>query len=178
MQTIYLLRHFKVKNKTTKKLNSNEFNLWVDNYDKSDLKFYEINLPKIDKAYVSSQNRAIKTAKYLNINFELLNELVEVEAKAFISTKFKFSKSFWLIIGRILWYFNICKTEKRKDTIKRARKVVNIIENDGRKNILIVSHGLFLKVLTNELKKNKFYGKIDLKPQNGAIYTLKKDFEI
>lgn len=174
MKNIYLLRHFKVQDKTTKKLNSQEFNKWVDAYDIYNLEYLDINLPKINKVFTSSQNRAIKTAQYLKQNFITLDDLVEVEANAFISTKFKFSKSFWLILGRVLWYFNVSKSERRKGTIQRAKKIVEMLEKDDNQNILIVSHGLFLKILQKELIENGYKGKIDLKPNNGVLYTFSK----
>ncbi len=65
MQTIYLLRHFKVKDTQLSNLNSEEFSSWVNNYDFYELEYKNIELPIIDKIYVSSQNRAIKTANYL-----------------------------------------------------------------------------------------------------------------
>ncbi len=174
MKNIYLLRHFKVQDKTTKKLNSQEFNRWVDDYDIYNLQYADINLPKIDRVFVSSQNRAIKTAQYLKQDFTTLYELVEVEAKPFISTNLKFSKSFWLIVGRLLWYFNLSKSEKREDTTQRAKKIVEMLENDDSQNILIISHGLFLKILQKELKSSGYSGKIDLKPENGVIYMFCK----
>jgi len=177
MKNIYLLRHFKVQDKTTKKLNSHEFDKWVDNYDIYNLQYLDINLPKIDKVFVSSQNRAIKTAQYLKQDFTTLDELVEVEAKAFISTNYKFSKSFWLIIGRLLWYFNLSKSEKKEDTIQRAKKIVKMLENDDSQNIMIISHGLFLKILQKELKSSGYSGKIDLKPNNGVVYRFWKGKE-
>ncbi len=174
MKNIYLLRHFKVQDKTTKKLNSQEFDKWVDDYDNYDLDYLDIDLPKIDRVFVSSQNRVIKTAQYLKQDFTTLDKLVEVEAKAFISTNYKFSKSFWLIVGRLLWYFSLSKIEKKEDTIQRAKKIVEILENDDSQNILIISHGLFLKILQKELKSSGYSGKIDLKPDNGVVYRFWK----
>lgn len=63
---IYLIRHFKVKDSSKKWLNSQEFNAWVKDYDNFDIEYIDIDIPKdIDDIYVSSQNRAVKTAKYL-----------------------------------------------------------------------------------------------------------------
>lgn len=71
MKTIYIIRHFKVKdNSTNKRLNSNEFAHWIEEYDNFDLEYLNLNPPKFDKIYVSSQNRAIKTANYLNLDYE------------------------------------------------------------------------------------------------------------
>ena len=97
MQTIYLLRHFKVKDTQLSNLNSQEFSSWVNNYDFYELEYKNIELPIIDKIYVSSQNRAIKTANYLKLDYEKSDLLIEVEAFPFVKTKLKFSKFFWLI---------------------------------------------------------------------------------
>ena len=79
MKTIYIIRHFKVKDSTNKRLNSNEFAHWIEEYDNFDLEYLNLNLPKFDKIYVSSQNRAIKTANYLKIlkkqNLPLLTQM-------------------------------------------------------------------------------------------------------
>ena len=70
MRTIYLLRHFKVKDISKNRLNSQEFNDWVKDYDNFDIEYIDIDIPKdIDDIYVSSQNRVIKTAEYLNLTY-------------------------------------------------------------------------------------------------------------
>ena len=98
MKTIYLLRHFKVKDTISNRLNSQDFEVWVDAYDTFDLEYRNVDLPAVKNVYVSSQNRAVNTAKHLGLEYEITDLLREVEAKPFISTKkWKFSKSFWLI---------------------------------------------------------------------------------
>lgn len=174
MKTLYIMRHFKVKDKTTHKLSAAEFNAWVEAYDAYDLDYLNIDIPNVDSIYVSSQDRAIKTAEYLQVDFEIIDKLQEVDAKAFFSTNKKFSKSFWLAGGRLLWYLNLSVTEKRKETIQRATEIIYKLENNESESILLISHGLFLKVLTAELKKLSYQGKMDFKPQNGQIYEFTK----
>lgn len=173
MQNIYFLRHFKVLDKEYKKLNSQEFEKWVENYDNFLLEEKELILPKVKKVYVSSLNRAINTAKYLNLDFEETLLLKEVEAKAFINTNIKFSKTFWLIVSRFLWFFNFTKYETKKDTIKRAKTFIKSLKNDDT-DILIISHGLFLKVLEKEFKKIGFSSKLRLSVKNSIVYKLEK----
>ncbi|MDN5113327.1 phosphoglycerate mutase family protein [Aliarcobacter butzleri] len=174
MKTIYIIRHFKVKDTTNKRLNSNEFVHWIEEYDNFDLEYLNINLPKFDKIYVSSQNRAIKTANYLKLDYEISDLLVEVEAFAFTKTKLRFSKSFWLVISRILWFFNFTKNETKKDTKNRAMKFVSKIENEKNETILIISHGLYLKVLIGLLKKLGYKCNDDFNIKNGKLYKLNK----
>ena len=104
----------------------------------------------------------------------LSTRLCEVEAKAFFNTEWKFSKSFWLIGGRLLWYMNLLVPEKKKETVHRARRVIEMLENDQGSTILLITHGLFLKVLTKELKKQGYSGEVDIKPKNGQIYHYRK----
>jgi len=173
LKTIYLLRHFKVKDPISTKLNSEQFNKWVDRYDEFDLEYHHIELPKnIEKIYCSSLNRTVKTAKIFNKVFITTPELIEVEAFAFFNTKLKFSKTFWLLIGRILWYFNLSKKENKKDTKQRAKELIEKLQEENANKILLISHGLFLNVLTKELQKKGFQGEVDLRPKNGKIYKL------
>lgn len=175
MKKIYLLRHFKVKDKKDKRLNSFEFNQWVDRYDNTALEYDNILIPKVDKVYVSTQNRAILTAKFLNLDFEKTNLLIEVEAKAFINTKFRFPKFFWLFVSRFFWFFNICKFENIKDTKKRANEIIQKIEEDKENNdILIISHGLFLKALIKQLKQKAYKTKVDFSIKNAKLYAITK----
>ena len=174
MQTIYILRHFKVKDTTTNKLNSKEFKTWIGLYDNSALEYLDIDIPQVGKVYVSNQKRAMLTADYLKLDYHQSDLLREVETFPFINTKLKFSKNFWLIISRVLWIFNLTAKETKQDTIKRAKEFIKQLKNNNQeKSILIISHGLFLKVLISEFKKIGFYGNIDLKIKNGVVYELK-----
>lgn len=90
---IYFLRHFKVNDSSKNWLNSSEFDNWVKDYDTFELEYSDVFLPKnIDKIYVPSQNRAIKSADFLDLDYEINDLLVEVPIKSFINTKFKLPK--------------------------------------------------------------------------------------
>ncbi|PID48242.1 MAG: histidine phosphatase family protein [Proteobacteria bacterium] len=165
---IYILRHFKVKDFTCKKLNSREFEEWEKSYDDGELECLHVEIPKPDKVYVSEQKRALKTAQYLKLKYEKTSLLKEVEACAFMKTNLKFSKNFWLLTDRLLWFLNLKKGENRKDTAKRAIEFLDKI--DETKSVLIISHGLFISVLIKELEKRGFRGKKDLHAKNGKLY--------
>ena len=174
MQTIYILRHFKVKDTITNKLNSKEFKTWIDLYDNSALEYLDIDIPQVDKVYVSNQKRAMMTADYFKLDYDQTDLLREVETFPFMNTRLKFSKHFWLIISRILWLLNITSKETKRDTIKRAKEFIEQLKNNNQEEtVLIISHGLFLKVLISEFKKIGFRGNIDLKIKNGVVYELK-----
>lgn len=171
MQNIYLFRHFKVKDSSSSWLNSDEFDNWVKDYDTFKLEYTDIVLPKnIDKIYVSSQNRAIKSANFLNLDYEINDLLVEVPIKSFINTKFKLPKWLWLFIGRATWFLNLTKNENRKQTTKRVETFISDI--DLNNNILIISHGFFMMLLVKKLKNVGYTRNISSKMSNGKVYIL------
>lgn len=143
---IYFLRHFKVKDSSNSWLNSEEFDKWVKDYDTFELEYSDIVLPKnLDKIYVSSQIRAIKSADFLNLDYEIDDLLVEVPIKSFINTKSKLPKWLWLFTGRLAWFFNFKQIEKKKETDKRVEDFIKNL--DINSNILIISHGFFMMLL-------------------------------
>ena len=170
---IYFLRHFKVKDNSKSWLNSEEFNQWVKSYDTFELEYNSVVLPKnIDKIYVSSQNRAIKSADFLNLNYKINDLLVEVPIKSFIYTKFKLPKWLWLFVGRLAWFFNLKQLETKEETNER---IENFIQNlDINSNILIISHGFFMILLLKKLKKIGYRGDIPRRIGNGKVYILEK----
>jgi broad specificity phosphatase PhoE len=170
---IYFLRHFKVKDNSKSWLNSEEFNQWVKSYDTFELEYNSVVLPKnIDKIYVSSQNRAIKSADFLNLNYKINDLLVEVPIKSFIYTKFKLPKWLWLFVGRLAWFFNLKQFETKEETNER---IENFIQNlDMNSNILIISHGFFMILLLKKLKKIGYRGDIPRRIGNGKVYILEK----
>lgn len=170
---IYFLRHFKVKDNSKSWLNSEEFNQWVKSYDTFELEYNSVVLPKnIDKIYVSSQNRAIKSADFLNLNYKINDLLVEVPIKSFIYTRFKLPKWLWLFVGRLAWFFNLKQLETKEETNER---IENFIQNlDINSNILIISHGFFMILLLKKLKKIGYRGDIRRRIGNGKVYILEK----
>lgn len=168
---IYFLRHFKVKDSSKNWLNSDEFDKWVKDYDTFALEYSDIVLPKnIDKIYVSSQNRAIKSADFLNLDYEINDLLVEVPIKSFINTKFKLPKWLWLFVGRAAWFLNFKQNETKKETNKRVEYFIQNL--DMTANILIISHGFFMMLLVKKLKKIGYTGNISSKMSNGKVYIL------
>jgi broad specificity phosphatase PhoE len=136
-------------------MNADDFLAWIDKYDNMELEYCEVALPaKIDKVFVSRQQRAVKSAAYLALESEMS------------------PKNLWLFVDRLRWYLNFRNVEKRSHTIIRARDFIEKI-NDIE-DVLIVSHGLFMYVLIDELKKEGFEGAVDKKIKNAMVYTLER----
>ncbi len=154
-------------------MNADEFLAWVEAYDTMELEYIEVALPsKIDKAFVSRQQRALKSAAYFDFESEVSDLLIEVKAQTFMSGKIKLPKNIWLFIDRLCWYFNLRKVENSSDTIKRARDFMEKVKDI--EDVFVVSHGLFIYVLINELKKVGYTGSAGKKIKNATVYTFKK----
>jgi len=175
LKEITLLRHFRVKDSCEKKLFSSiEIDAWVDLYDTYDLDYHDISLSYHDRVYTSALSRAKRTAEYLGLEYEENALLNEVSAKAFIDTKWRFPKMLWLMVGRIYWSMGIVKrSESKKETLERARDVVDIMIGSKEETIMIVSHGFFMLVLSKELRLRGFEGEMDKHPKNGKPYLFK-----
>ena len=138
-----------------------------------ELEYNEVALPpKIGKVFVSGQQRALKSVAYLAYESETSDLLVEVDAQAFMSGKIKLPKKLWLFIDRLRWYLNFRSIESRSHTIKRARDFIEKIKDI--EDVLIISHGLFMHVLIDELKKEGFIGLVDKKIKNATVYILER----
>jgi len=173
--TIYLLRHFKVQDNGNLWLNSNEFNHWVDTYDTLPLKMMNLDLPKeIELIYCSTLSRAKRTREEFLPEVETIytDKLMEVGSQVFFDTKIRLYKYAWFAMGSIMWYFNKCGTENRIDTQRRAKELVEELKTLNKTDVLLISHGFFMKVLVEELIEQGFRGKIDSKPMNAKLYPF------
>ena len=176
---IVLVRHFKVISPHGKKrLNSQEFNERMDGYDIYPVKPNEVfvNSDEWDICYASTLSRAITTAKTIyKGNIVETPLIIEVPLSSFINTNTRLHYMIWQIVGRIAWLFSFkSQKEIRSQTIARINEFIKLLENSEHENILIVSHGFFMKVFVNQLKKRGFEGKFDFSPKNGKLYLFEK----
>lgn len=129
-----------------------------------------------DICYASTLSRAKTTAETIYDGQIIITPLiVEVPLVAFIKTNTRLHYMIWQIIGRIAWLFSSkSQPEVKPQTLSRINQFIEMIENSGHQNILIVSHGFFMKILFKELKRHGFKGELEFSPQNGKLYRLKK----
>ena len=176
---IGLVRHFKVvRSNTLKKLNSTQFNEQMNSYDNSPVRAnnVKINSNDWDVCYASTLSRASETAKTIYHDEIISTDLIiEVPLSAFMKTSIPFPSMVWHIGGRIAWLFSSnLQEETISGTKQRIDNFMKIIEEAGHKNILVVSHGFFMKVLSRQLKLQGFVGSIDFAPKNGKLYLFEK----
>ncbi|MCF6269329.1 MAG: histidine phosphatase family protein [Melioribacteraceae bacterium] len=176
---IGLIRHFKVVSPNGGKyLNSTEFDNSMSGYDVYPIKPNEISIDcnEWNICYASTLSRATTTAKII-YDREIVETpfIVEVTLSAFIKTNARLHYMAWQIAGRIAWLFSFKnQSEVKQQTFERINQFLELLENSGHQNILIVSHGFFMKVLVRELKKRGFKGKLDFSPKNGKLYRFNR----
>ena len=171
-----LVRHYKVITDVKAFLSSTEFEQVMLNYDVAPVKEngLRINSDNWDICYCSTLPRAITTAESIYKKEIIKTELlVEVPIKRFVKSDFYLPKVLWHLGSRIAWYFNsTTQPEVYIDTKKRIRKFLQLIESSDHQNILLVSHGFFMKALVKQLKKKGYSGFIDIAPKNGKLYIF------
>jgi broad specificity phosphatase PhoE len=178
---IGLLRHFEVKIHTPKSCDSKEFDRVCLMYDQNDIIPQKIDIPVHDYSlcFSSSMKRAVETAQIV-FNGEIIvtEELVEVEMKSLFETNRKWSFTFWKVMSRVGWIFNLKRMpETRKQTEKRAAQFLSKLSGykDNKDiNILLVTHGFFMGCLQQELLKMGFRGKKIISPRCGELYEFIK----
>lgn len=173
---IGLVRHFKVLHKSSLLLNPTLFKKAMQQYDAAPIisNGLTINNSDWDVCYCSTLPRAKETAHSIyNGKIIYSTDLIEVPMQSFTERNIYLPSLVWHIFARKHWYQNkSTQKETRKQTIERANKIYTQLIKSGKKKILIVSHGFFIRNFYRVLIKNGFVGKIDLVPQNGKLYSL------
>jgi len=173
-----LVRHFRVMDSSkTNWMNSSDFDNWVQYYNRCDVVYQEHPEKQLawNVCYSSDLSRAVKTAESLYGGEIIKTDLLrEIDVGAIVHTNLKFHRSIWLAAGRMGWLFNHPTQESRRDTLSRAKKIIDLIEAGHYGNILLVSHGAFMTVLRNELIARGYQGDRLIKPVNGKVYFFEK----
>ena len=174
-----LVRHFKVKQTIDKTfLSPKEFNQVMKEYDSCPVlsNKLKINFTDWDICYCSTLPRAITTAETIYSGEIIKSELlVEVPISAFTKKSIKLPTSLWHIGARYAWYkSHNSQKENIEGTRKRINEFYEVILNSGHQKILIVSHGYFLHMFYQEMKKKGFKGEVDLNIRNGELFILEK----
>ncbi|MCB0732377.1 MAG: hypothetical protein KDC88_15235, partial [Ignavibacteriae bacterium] len=87
----------------------------------------------------------------------------------------KLPSMIWHIAARIAWYkSHKSQTEDIFGTKKRINEFYEMFKNSGYEKILIVSHGYFLRMFYEEMKKKGFDGDVEVNIRNGKLYTIAK----
>lgn len=176
---IGLIRHFKVVADESTFLYPNEFAQAMEKYDIAPVQRngLEIDSSDWDICYSSTLPRAVTTAESIFRGKIIKTDLlIEVPISPFTKKNIKLPSFLWHIGSRLAWYkSHKSQQENIRGTKARIRKFYEMIRNSEQDRILIVSHGYFLRMFYDEMKKIGFEGKVDLNVQNGKLYIIQKN---
>jgi broad specificity phosphatase PhoE len=124
--------------------------------------------------FCSSLKRAVDTARHIYRREIIITDLLrEVSLSPFTDREIKLPWFVWHVGARIAWARNSkSQEETRADTYERIKKIYSQIIDSGNDNILIISHGFFMKCFAKFLIENQFKGFIDKIPRNGRLYIF------
>lgn len=178
---IGLVRHFKVIHKWDREwMTSDQFNAWVEAYNNAEIEQSDLDYDYSEWNVCISSDlpRAIQTAETIYPGpIIATNRLREIEVQSIHPLgNLKLHYHMWLLMGRLAWYLSHrSQAERRSETRKRAGHIIDWIEEHYRdRNVLVVSHGAFMKVLTQVLYSRSYRGKGLVQPRNGAMYIFEK----
>lgn len=173
-----LVRHFKVITEENMLLSPNEFRQAMEKYDRAPVRGngLEIDSSAWDICYSSTLPRAVTTAESIFSGKIITTDLlIEVPIAPFTRTNIKLPSFIWHIGSRLAWYkSHKSQRENIHGTKDRIKKFYEKIQSSGYRKILIVSHGYFLRMFYDEMKKLGFEGEVDLNIQNGKLYIIEK----
>ncbi|BFH68461.1 MAG: histidine phosphatase family protein [Paenibacillus dendritiformis] len=177
---IGFVRHFKVASQPDNRwMTPEQFNQWVERYNHSDVHagaFLDCDL-KWDVCLSSDLYRAAKTAQLIYGGPVILTaQLREIGMSWPGSSQLRLHYYAWQMMARLAWYLSHpSQEESRRESVMRARQFIDHIEENYRQsNVLVVSHGAFMKCLIQELLRRGYKGKRPYKPKNGKLYTYVK----
>lgn len=180
---IGLVRHFKVAEQPGhKRMSGEQFNDWVTEYNHLGIESGKFSSSEQgwEVCISSDLPRAVLTANQIYAGDIVYNEqLREIEIAAISQNGMKLHRNTWLALGRIAWYMgHSSQPENRNSTLLRTKKVIAYLEREfGSSNVLVVTHGAFMKVLAQELIHSGYNGQRIFHPRNGELYMYEKIYK-
>lgn len=179
---IILLRHGKPDLTASKNISPYEFIQWIKDYDGTEL--CSSSLPPettIEQVKASSLlicsalRRSINSAKALKSTQDLISNAMFNEADM-PSTTWQFPKlpaQIWAIIFRLSWRMGFTaggKVESFKQTTNRAKTAASelIRYAESHDEIILVGHGIFNRLLAQQLKKSHWS---QIKPLSNGYWS-------
>ena len=161
---ILLIRHAKVAFDWKRSYTSEEYDTACRRYDEADI--IPVDSPQetgdYERIYVSSLKRAALTAEQLfpsapQSMFVRTHLLDEVPLRSFSDSPKSHPKILFDVVGRLQWAGESrWQEETRSETGKRADELIDLLEKNNE-NAILITHGFFMSVLTDRLKRRKRY---------------------
>jgi len=175
---IGLIRHGKVQHRDPFLTTAEEFEASRKKYYEASIETFKLTISPeaFPVCYVSSLKRTQDTAKIIYTgNFITTPELIEIPNRAFFLVHVRIPTFIRSAGGRIAWFINSKKVpETRKDSNERAAKFLDSMLKETDKDVLLVTHGFFMKSLSHELKKRNFKGHLPFSVPNVKLYVFER----
>ncbi|CAH1190490.1 hypothetical protein PAECIP111892_00212 [Paenibacillus auburnensis] len=175
-----LVRHFKVEHIPVRGwITGEQFNRWVAEYDAASIRLtpFTDHTEHWDYCISSDLPRAVHTARHIySGDIALSEQLREIGVAAVKLSGLKLPAACWMVIGRLLWLAgHPSQPESRRETTQRIISVLDKLEAEPQgKNVLIITHGAFMKQLERELRRRSYSGQRMKHPRNGQLYVYEK----
>ncbi len=161
-------------------MSAEQFNEWVIQYEQADLMHtdYAGGGPEWDRCLCSDQARAVHTARILYTGEILFTaQLREIGVTAVKLPGIRLPVSCWLAVSRLCWALgHHSQPETRVAALARANAILDNLDAENLPgNVLLVSHGAFMKLLERELRRRGFQGRRMIHPQNGQLYSYERE---
>lgn len=105
-----------------------------------------------------------------------MRELREISMYPLFKKNMKLPFLLWAFLVRTAWLINHQSQQETKfDVEQRIHSVLDQIIQNQNDNILIVSHGAFMMMMSKELLRRGFKGKKITRPENGKLYIFEKE---
>lgn len=173
-----LVRHFRVKKDLPlgKLVTPHEVNQWLDEYDLADVDIGKVDLGGIDwrRCYASDLPRALTTAAACHPGpIVPTPQLREVPLRASVERHLRLPFILWGLLTRLAYArAHPSLVESPAQVQARIRGVLEAIIEESAEDVLIVSHGLVMTALRDELRRRGFRGPRFTIPQNGRLYIF------
>jgi len=166
---ITFIRHSKVSFRWQLFYNSDTFDAACQEYDSSAI----VNSQHMNYSeqilLISTLKRSRDTAYNLFgkrevVKTDLLNE---IPLRSFTDTKIKLPVTFWMIAGRLQWYFNNPRQiESRNKSKERISELIDYLEQKEQ-DYLIIGHGFYFAQFVTEIQKRGYNGNMRRRIGNG-----------
>lgn len=167
---IVILRHGKPVTPSLKKLSASAFSEWVYEYNATGLcptsqptEYARKYADECNAVVCSALPRSIDSAKALNNKNIILSDPMFNEAGMPVANwqAIKLSPKIWALAFRILWLLGYSRnSESFKEAKSRASEAVDKLTEIAREyeSVLFVGHGVFNRILSNELRRHGWLG--------------------
>jgi len=145
-------------------VSASQFGNWITSYNSAGVERGSV-IPQASLEYArtcgvvvtSNLLRSVQSAKFLHVeNYQAPDKLFAEAGMPYATwVTFKLPPKYWAVLFRVLWYLGYSKNsesyrEARKRSVLAVRQLVDLAES--HQSVLLVGHGIFNRLVAQELK--------------------------